>query len=62
MTEIKVYEDLILLKGIFEAFIINNIDDECVEYESEQVHEIVERMIAVLKQYEFTHNVGDGDD
>ncbi len=49
MNEIKVYEDLKLLKGIFEAFIINNIDDECLEYESEQVHEIVERMLTDAK-------------
>lgn len=58
MTEIKVYEDLKLLKGLFEAFIINNIDDECLEYESEQVHKIVERMLTVLEGYELTH---DGD-
>ena len=61
MTEIKVYDDLILLKGLFEAFIINNIDDECVEYESEQVHEIVERMITVLEGYELTHDDGDAE-
>lgn len=58
MNEIKVYEDLKLLEGLFEVFIINNIDDECLEYESEQVHEIVERMFTVLEGYELTH---DGD-
>ena len=48
--EINVYGDLKLLKDLFLTFDVNNIDDQCYEYEAEQVHEIVERMLTVLEQ------------
>lgn len=48
--EINVYDDLKLLKDLFLTFDINGIDDQCFEYEAEQVHEITERMLTVLEQ------------
>lgn len=62
MVKSEIFKDLKLLHGLFEAFILNNIDDECVEYEAEQVHGIVERMLTILEQYDFEYEKMSGGD
>lgn len=60
MTEcdtINVYDDLKLLHSLFLTLEVNDIDDQCFEYEAEQIHEITERILTVLEQHDETIHV-----
>lgn len=49
MTLNNVYDDLKLLHSLFLTLEVNDIDDQCFEYEAEQIHEITERILTVLE-------------
>lgn len=57
MTLNNVYDDLKLLHSLFLTLEVNDIDDQCFEYEAEQIHEITERILTVLEQHDETIHV-----
>ena len=48
----NVYDDLKLLHSLFLTLEINDIDDQCFEFEAEEVHQIAERILTVLEQHD----------
>ena len=44
-------EELELIKSSIDFLIENNIEQECVEYETEQIHDCFERLIKVIEPY-----------
>lgn len=44
-------QDLKLIKKCLDFLIENNIEHECVEYEAESIHEILERILTVITPY-----------
>lgn len=46
----SVYEELDLLRDLFLTLEVNDIDDQCFEFEAEEVHQIAERILTVLEQ------------
>lgn len=48
----NVYDDLKLLHDLFLTLEVNDIDDQCFEFEAEEVHQITERILTVLEQHD----------
>lgn len=44
-------EELELIKSCIDFLIENNIEQECVEYETEEIHDCFERLVKVIKPY-----------
>ena len=45
-------QDIFEINNIIGFFIENDLEPECVEYESESVKEILERLLKVMEGYE----------
>lgn len=48
----NVYDELKLLHDLFLTLEVNDIDDQCFEFEAEEVHQIAERILTVLEQHD----------
>ena len=56
----NVYDELNLLRDLFLTLEVNDIDDQCFEFEAEEVHQIAERILTVLEQhYDVLHIFGE---
>lgn len=48
----SVYDELKLLHDLFLTLEVNDIDDQCFEFEAEEIHQIAERILTVLEQHD----------
>lgn len=53
MAELNHTRDLLIINDILFFLIENNLESECVEYESNELHLIAERLLKVVGGYDY---------